>query len=295
MIDEDDDALEALERRLTPTLTLGQRELVRVRLATISPGLDGRRAARIAAVRAALRALDDRDFGALRADLEAGRFTVADWRARMATTPSYEVDAWTRTLFGFQDVPDTTIALSADMVSYVATHLQQIVEMAAELGPDDVFYDLGSGLGFVPILVAWLTGARAVGIELEPRFVAFARERAAALGLSDRVRFVEGDLREATLDDATAVFLFYPVRGALLEQVIERVRLGVAGRAVRVYSLGLSGPPLVAQPWITARGQSPSGLLGLMSRADAPAPEPRRPAKPPRSAKPRRPAKPRAR
>jgi hypothetical protein len=293
MLDDDDDALEALDRKLGPTLTLGQRELVRVRLATISTGLDGRRAARIAAVRAALRALDERDFGTLRAELEAGRLTVADWRARMATTPSYEIDAWTRTLFGFQDVPDTTVALSADMVSYVATHVQQIAEMAAELGPSDVFYDLGSGLGFVPILVSWISGARAVGIELEPRFVAFARERAAALGLADRVRFVEGDLREATRDDATAVFLFYPVRGALLAQVIERVRLGVEGRAVRVYSLGLSGPPLVAQPWIAVRGQSPSGLLGLISRADAPddtAASPSRsrarPAKPP--AKPRR-------
>ena len=48
----------------------------------------------------------------------------------------------------------------------------------AEVGPQDVVYDLGSGDGRIPITAAKEFGARGVGIEIDPALVAQAQEGA---------------------------------------------------------------------------------------------------------------------
>jgi SAM-dependent methyltransferase len=78
----------------------------------------------------------------------------------------------------------------------------------ANVGPDDVVYDLGSGDGRIVILAAQKYGARGVGIEIDPALVARSRETAAEGGVADRVRFIEGDLFEADLSEATVVMLY---------------------------------------------------------------------------------------
>jgi SAM-dependent methyltransferase len=78
----------------------------------------------------------------------------------------------------------------------------------AEVGPGDLLIDLGSGDGRIAIAAAKAYGARAVGVDLDPRRVAEARERARRHGVAGRVRFLHGDLFEADLGKATAVSLF---------------------------------------------------------------------------------------
>ena len=78
----------------------------------------------------------------------------------------------------------------------------------AQVTKDDVVYDLGSGDGRIPILAAQKYGARAVGIELDPKLVAIAREIAAESGVRDRVTFVEGDFFTADLSPATVITMF---------------------------------------------------------------------------------------
>ena len=73
---------------------------------------------------------------------------------------------------------------------------------------DDVVYDLGSGDGRLVILAAQRHGAQGVGFELQPPLVALSRQSAIDAGVADRVRFVEGDLREADLAPATVVLLY---------------------------------------------------------------------------------------
>src|SRR5690606_20779563 len=75
----------------------------------------------------------------------------------------------------------------------------------AEVGPDDVVYDLGSGDGRIVIMAAKTFGARGVGIERDPALVERARARARAAGVADRVRFVQGDMFEADLRSAAVV------------------------------------------------------------------------------------------
>jgi SAM-dependent methyltransferase len=78
----------------------------------------------------------------------------------------------------------------------------------ARVTRDDVVYDLGSGDGRIPILAAQKFGARAVGIELEPRLVALSRQVAEEGEVSDRVTFIEGDLFTTDLSPATVVTLY---------------------------------------------------------------------------------------
>ena len=77
----------------------------------------------------------------------------------------------------------------------------------ARVGSDDVVYDLGSGDGRIVIMAAQRHGARGVGIEIDPALVDRSRQVAREGAVAERVRFVEGDLFDADLGDATVVFL----------------------------------------------------------------------------------------
>lgn len=78
----------------------------------------------------------------------------------------------------------------------------------ADLGPDDILYDLGSGDGRIPITAARDYGARAVGIDIDPERIAESRENAAQAGVTDRVSFRNQDLLTADVRPATVVTLF---------------------------------------------------------------------------------------
>ncbi len=77
----------------------------------------------------------------------------------------------------------------------------------AQVTPDDFVVDLGSGDGRTVIEAARL-GAQALGVEYDPALVAVSRERAAAAGVSGRARFLQADLFEVDLSEATVVTLF---------------------------------------------------------------------------------------
>ena len=78
----------------------------------------------------------------------------------------------------------------------------------AEVGPQDVVYDLGSGDGRIPITAAKEFGARGVGIEIDPALVAQAQAKAREAGVEDKVEFRLGDMYAADVRPATVVTLF---------------------------------------------------------------------------------------
>ncbi|MGE0449309.1 MAG: cyclopropane-fatty-acyl-phospholipid synthase family protein [Vicinamibacterales bacterium] len=96
-------------------------------------------------------------------------------------------------------------------VIYVPTPYPVVKEMLsmAKVGPKDVVFDLGSGDGRIVIAaVKEFHAARGVGVELDPQRIAEARRRADEEGVSDRVEFMERDLFEVDLSDATVVTLY---------------------------------------------------------------------------------------
>ena len=105
-------------------------------------------------------------------------------------------------------------------VHYVPTPMDIVDAMLffAGVGEDDVVYDLGSGDGRIVIAAARDYGARGVGIDIDYRRVRQARDNAERNGVSDRVRFIRGDLFEADISEATVVTLY------LLEELNIRLR-----------------------------------------------------------------------
>ena len=78
----------------------------------------------------------------------------------------------------------------------------------AEVGPQDLVYDLGSGDGRIPIAAAREFGARGVGIEIDPALVTQAQAKAREAGVEDKVTFRLGDMYLADVRSATVVTLF---------------------------------------------------------------------------------------
>ena len=79
----------------------------------------------------------------------------------------------------------------------------------ANVGKGDVLYDLGSGDGRIPIAAAQKYGiARGIGIDISPERIKEANENLAKAGVGERVRFVNADLFESDLGEATVVTLY---------------------------------------------------------------------------------------
>jgi SAM-dependent methyltransferase len=78
----------------------------------------------------------------------------------------------------------------------------------ARVTSHDVIFDLGCGDGRIVIRAAKRVGARGVCVEIDPALVARSRAAADTAGVRDRIRFVQGDMFEASLAGATVVALY---------------------------------------------------------------------------------------
>src|SRR5438094_1139786 len=135
--------------------------------------------------------------------------------------------------------------LRAPDVKYVPSP-QSVVDAMLELAhvtAADIVYDLGSGDGRIPIRAAQRYGARAVGVELEPRLVAEASDNAKRAGVAGRVWVVNQDLFETEFSDATVVTLFLMPR--LNQQLIPKLKALRPGARVvsHMWDMGPDWPP----------------------------------------------------
>lgn len=106
--------------------------------------------------------------------------------------------------------PQQTVAPRRPDVIFVPTResvADQMLQLAG-ITSKDVVYDLGSGDGRVVILAAQKYGARAVGIELDPKLIRMSRDIAREGEIEHRVTFIEGDLFEADISPATLVTIY---------------------------------------------------------------------------------------
>jgi hypothetical protein len=77
----------------------------------------------------------------------------------------------------------------------------------AKVTSKDFVIDLGSGDGRT-VITAAKRGAKAKGFEFNPNMVAISKKSAAKEGVSDRAEFIQGDLFEADLSQATVITMF---------------------------------------------------------------------------------------
>ena len=85
--------------------------------------------------------------------------------------------------------------------------VDKMLEMA-RVTAKDVVYDLGCGDGRIVITAAQKFGARGVGVDIDPQRIREARQNASRGKVADKVRFIEGDLFETDISEATVVTLY---------------------------------------------------------------------------------------
>jgi len=89
--------------------------------------------------------------------------------------------------------------------------VDRMLEMA-KVTAKDVVYDLGCGDGRIVITAAQKYGCRAVGIDIDPQRIKEANANAKAAKITDKVKFVEGDLFESDISEASVVTLYLLTR-----------------------------------------------------------------------------------
>jgi hypothetical protein len=142
---------------------------------------------------------------------------------------------------------------SPEMVPYQPTPVRHILHLiaAARVTEKDVFVDLGSGLGHLPLLVSMVTGAQSRGVEVEDVYAASARKCAQSLHLG-RARFIPQDARHADLSSGTVFYLYSPFNGSILSEVLRALRMESSRRSIKICSLGPCTRTIANETWLKA-------------------------------------------
>lgn len=196
---------------------------------------------------------------AARAAVREGRLHGASLLDALARVPYRERDLWLDELLGLPELPADMPGLPRGTVPYVPCGVDAIVHAVrgAPLRPDDVFVDLGAGLGRPALCAHLLSGARVYGIELQPHLVELARATAARLGI-DQATFLVGDAAALDLPEGTVFFIYSSFNGEALERVLARLEPIAARRTIVICAVGFDLPVL---PWLRARRSESSELM----------------------------------
>jgi SAM-dependent methyltransferase len=86
--------------------------------------------------------------------------------------------------------------------------VKKMLQMA-DVGKNDIVYDLGCGDGRIVIAAVRDFGAKkGVGVDIDPQRIRESNENARKAGVTEKVQFIEGDLFKADITEATVVTLY---------------------------------------------------------------------------------------
>ena len=185
--------------------------------------------------------------------------TADELIARLVALPPDARDAEVERLFALTPPQGHHSPPAEGMVGYHASYLAFVVRalLAAEVGPDDVFIDIGSGMGKVTTLARVLTGAKVRGIE-------YVRELVDLAPRIDGVEYVHGDARQAPLDDGTVFFLYAPFTGELRREVFARIHEVAKRRGIAVCAMAFDAE----REWLLMREPDQVWLQVFHSHVD---------------------------
>jgi hypothetical protein len=190
------------------------------------------------------------DPGAVRAQLVNGTMTPAMFRATLTSIPVELRERWIDEALGIDGVPDDGPELPRGCVPYLPSSVEVLLQLVeqADIRASDTFVDIGSGLGRAAVLTHFLTGAAAIGIEIQSALVSASRAIVSSLGAS-RVSIIEGDAVQLTgfLTIGSVFFLYCPFSGFRLEKVLASLERIARTREIRICCVDL---PLTARAWL---------------------------------------------
>jgi SAM-dependent methyltransferase len=173
------------------------------------------------------------------------------FRAALLGVPRGERDAWVDRVLGLDELPPDGPALPPGGVPYLPCAVETLLRIVDEapVRATDVFVDIGAGPGRALALVHLLTGAGAIGLEIQPALVQIAHRLTARLGLV-RVACIEGDAAVLAqfMVTGSVFFLYCPFSGARLERVLDALEPIARTRELRLCCVDLPLPP---RAWLT--------------------------------------------
>jgi predicted RNA methylase len=109
-------------------------------------------------------------------------------------------------------------------ISFIPTPFEDIDTFfnLAPISHDDVVYDLGSGDGRLLFAALEKGAGKIVGVELEPELAREARKTAKEKGVEDKATFLEADVMDVNLSNATVVLCYlFPTASEALKPKFE--------------------------------------------------------------------------
>ena len=129
----------------------------------------------------------------------------------------------------------------------------RLIAAKLDLHPGQRILDIGSGWGGLAIYLAQMSDVTVLGVTLSKEQHALAVERAAAAGVSDRVRFELRDYRELDqrFDRIVSVGMFEHVGVQRYDEFFAKVNHLMPDDGVMLlHSIGHMSPPSTASPWL---------------------------------------------
>ena len=225
-------------------------------------------------------------YRSLRSEIRCGRKqTIRRWldeldpeRQNILPRPGLGFDArddFMASIFQHSDPGNVSSPGSREMIAYQPTPVRHVLHLlkSVTLSANDLFVDLGSGMGHVPLMMAMLGGVRSLGIEIEPAYVTNAERCARTLQLED-ASFVAADARDADFSEGTIFYLYSPFTGSILDQVLDSLRKQSLLRPIKVCSLGPCTCHLAKEGWLKVSGPlNPNSITLFESRCGCQQPE----------------------
>ena len=154
-------------------------------------------------------------------------------------------------------VPPGWLAPAQSLAPYVPSPPEVVDRMLAlaAVTKEDVVYDLGCGDGRIPIAAAKTYGARAVGLDVDPKRIEESRANAKAAGVEHLVEFRVEDVLSADVSPATVVTLYLlSSSNAKLRPILTRQLRPGARIVSHAFSMGPEWPADTVEKVTTSFG-----------------------------------------
>jgi cyclopropane-fatty-acyl-phospholipid synthase len=176
-------------------------------------------------------------------------------RARRNVAHHYDLSGALYDLFLDKDRQYSCAYFASDNDNLETAQANKKLHLAAKLllKPGQKLLDIGSGWGGLALYLSKLSGVDATGVTLSTEQHKLSQERAAAAGLSDRVRFHLRDYREqpGPFDRIVSVGMFEHVGAAHYREFFAKVKELLTDDGVMLlHAIGRMEPPGATNPWL---------------------------------------------
>ncbi|MCB0337986.1 MAG: hypothetical protein KDD53_00210 [Bdellovibrionales bacterium] len=184
-----------------------------------------------------------------------GRFSAHRWYD--------DADIFLDLLFDIPSVGarETVVSEYGGLIHETPTRLVLQRIAAGDITSNDVFVDLGTRRGLLPIEVHLFSKAKTIGIEQDPSPLEIGRKIKREFNL-ESVELVEGDVCDFDYSSGTVFMMFNPFEDTpwVLEEVLEHLRSQAEVRQIRIWSLGACTHSLSKVEWLKCEVRDPSKM-----------------------------------